>query len=373
MEASADAESVHPRPCCIASTNYLDGSVPVEIVSEPLPLDGRHNFIKAALWSSDGTCLITSTEQNELTAYVLPVDLLQNEHKHFLAPYSTVQCPEPIYSMVSYPGFNLQDPSTTLILSCVRDHPIRLTSILYKLPSSPPLLASYPLVCPTTEKYITPHSILWTQNGTHFVTGSDSLVCVFDIARQGQGPAERHPTIPSKRKNIVGGGVGMKGIVSALGMSAEGVLAAGTFTRCIGLYASEGHGECIAVFSIASAEEESTVSEGSGVTQLLWSPCSRYLYVVERKSDGIIVYDIRVAGKKLGSLCGRNAMTNQRLGTDIVRTASGHEVWAGGMDGIVRVWDSPGLKEGPREPAWEWDAHGGMIPIIASEAGVLLI
>ncbi|KAI9705435.1 MAG: hypothetical protein M1836_006190 [Candelina mexicana] len=245
------------------------------------------------------------------------------------------------------------DPSTTLYLSTPRDHPIRLTSALH-----PASLAIYPLICPTTEKYLTPHSLIFTHSGTHFLTGSDSLISVFDISRPGSGPTERHATIPSKRKKIVGGGVGMKGIVSCLNLSNRGVLAAGTFTRSVGLYDSQGSGDCIAVFSVADNKDEEEGIGGAGVTQVLWSSCGTYLYVAERKSDGVLVYDIRVAGKRLGSLTGRRADTNQRLGVDVVDNGRGNEIWAGGTDGTVRVWEHVGEMEGAQDPVREWRAHG---------------
>jgi hypothetical protein len=177
---------------------------------------------------------------------------------------------------------------------------------------------------------------------------------------------ERHPTIPSKRKKIVGGGVGMKGIVSALGLSNQtgsGILAAGTFTRMIGLYDSEGSGDCIAVFSIALMGEGRSINRvGTGITALEWSPCGRYLYVAERKSTEILVYDIRVAGRQLKSLTGRTASSNQRLGIHVVPVDRSHEVWAGCDDGIVRVWRQAGEdSEAAGQPYWAWKAHDGMV------------
>lgn len=154
----------------------------------------------------------------------------------------------------------------------------------------------------------------------------------------------------------------MKGIVSSLAISptADGILAVGTFTRNIGLYASAGSGECIGVFSVAGTEAETTIG-GAGITQVLWSPCGRYLYICERKSDGVLIYDIRVEGKLVGWLEGRTAGTNQRLGVDIVPTdeGGGHEVWAGGTDGMVRIWRNPHEREGGQEARWTWKGHGG--------------
>lgn len=69
-----------------------------------------------------------------------------------------------------------------------------------------------------------------------------------------------------------------------------------------------------------------------------------------------MVYDIRVAGKLLGWLAGREADTNQRLGIDVcVGTAGtgGFEVWAGGQDGVVKVWEGVGGVQGVHEVGWK--------------------
>lgn len=170
------------------------------------------------------------------------------------------------------------------------------------------------------------------------------------------------PTIPSKRKQIVGGGIGMKGIVSALALnpSGDGILAAGTFTRHVGLYSSNGSGELLGTFSVAKTNANRDIG-GRGVTQLVWSPCGRYLYVAERKSDGILVYDVRVTGQLLGHLRGRKAHTNQRMKIDVVSSGpdGSHEIWAGGTDGFMRVWRSPEHCAGGKDPDWEFKVHDG--------------
>ncbi|MCJ1421197.1 hypothetical protein MMC32_007559 [Xylographa parallela] len=161
-------------------------------------------------------------------------------------------------------------------------------------------------------------------------------------------------TIPSRRRKIVGGGVGMKGIVSALAMSSEGILAAGTFGRWLGFYDSGGRGGTAGVFEVGRLDEDvDGVGDGAGITQLLWSLCGRYLCVVERGSDGIGVWDIRSTGKRVSWLRGREAKTMQRLSVEVV----GSDVWSGGTDGVVRVWEGLGEHEGLTDPAYEFRAH----------------
>ncbi|KAK5287814.1 hypothetical protein LTR16_003607 [Cryomyces antarcticus] len=350
--------SYSPAPKCIAATGEAhDSERDACSAAEAIASRKTSTDYRSAQWSPDGTCLITSSADDTLRTFALPHDLLTSREPHILRPYAASPSPEPVCSTAVYPYYDLQNVSSTLVLSSPRNLPIRLQNAL--LPQAG-LTASYSLISPTTEAYITPHSLAFISSGTHFVTGSDSLLAVFDVSRNGQGPIERYPTIPSKRKKAVGGGVGMKGILSCLSISSEGTLAAGTFSRWIGLYDSEGRGSCNAVFSVAEPSEVPGNAEnagGAGVSQVLWSPCGKYLYVAERKSDVVLVYDIRVGGKRLGWLKGRKATTHQRLGIDVVQTARGHEIWGGGTDGMVRVWSNPNEREGEQEAAFEWQAH----------------
>lgn len=151
--------------------------------------------------------------------------------------------------------------------------------------------------------------------------------------------------------------MGMKGIVSALGMSPDGILAAGTFSRWIGLYDGYGRGGTRGIFETTESDGVGRGNrDGAGITQLNWSDCGNYLCVAERESNGIGVWDIRGSGRRLAWLQGRAARTNQRLGVEVM----GGEVWAGGIDGIIRIWEGLGQREGDLDPAWQFHAHDGI-------------
>ncbi|KUJ16246.1 uncharacterized protein LY89DRAFT_669779 [Mollisia scopiformis] len=330
------------------------GSETRDVFSEE---DEELNYFKSAQWTSDGTSLLTSSADNTIRTFILPPDLLSEPSApKSITPYSKHTYPTAINCLTPYPLYDLSDPSTTLYLSAPTSLPIRLTNALSP---SPIAVSTYNLVSPTTETWQTPASILWSAPG-HFLTGTDCLICVFDVSRNGEGPVTRLPTIPSKRHLMKGGGVGIRGIVSALSQqSAEGMIAAGTWTRSIGLYDAGGMGGTVSVWNIAEAADEIASIGGTGITQTVWSDCGRYLCVVERKSNGVLVYDVRVTGKLVSWLEGRGAYTNQRLGVDVFATEKGMEVWGGGADGVVGVWEGVGVVEGSQERAWEWRAHDG--------------
>lgn len=383
------AEAVQiPEPKCIASTDLVLSKTNVGENCEAQ--DGavrsrkfEASCFRSAQWSPDGTCILTNDSSNSLRTFIVPQDILSKDKAHTLTPYASFASPEPINAFIPYPGYSLQNPESTLVLSSIRDHPIRLTNALFNSTTgcSPSdfrssVVAAYPLIS-STERYVAPHSLAFTSNGTHFIAGSDSLISFFDVYRSHSAPVAQQKTIPSRRNKLIGGGVGIKGIISALSISAERTLAAGTLSRGIGLYADEGQGTPIAVFSVAHDKDRYAQGMkevgGCGVTQVLWSPCARYLYVAERKSDVVLLYDIRVTGRLLGWLKGRKADTNQRLDVDVVRCADGHGIWAGGTDGVARVWRNPGEKEGATEADFGWEAHQSPVSSTIVHSSGLLV
>jgi telomerase Cajal body protein 1 len=244
-----------------------------------------------------------------------------------------------------------------MLLCSIPDHPLRLHSAL-----SGELVASYPFVNATTEAYISPHSLLFPGDGQSFIAGSSNLIAMFDVSRPGDGPASLFRTASSRQASKHNSSFGLKGIVSALSVEpASNILAAGTFSRHVGLYNAAGNGDCLGVFRVDGNEADSRIG-GRGITQLLWSPCGRYLYIVERYSSGVMVYDIRNSGQLLSWTEGRKAETNQRLAIDLSKSPTadgGIDIWAGGIDGTIRVWNNTHLHEGSQQPDLEWHAHDG--------------
>ncbi|KAI0428417.1 hypothetical protein F5Y09DRAFT_313107 [Xylaria sp. FL1042] len=353
------------------------------------PRDNALNYFESVQWTADGTALLTYSSINLVSGYIVPENLLSAGTELTLEPQAHIQLPEPSNVLSGAPYFSLAEPWTQQLLVSARDHPIQL---FYLAPSSPSPtstssrspISSYPFTKARSETFLTATSLLWPSPGTHFIAGSRSLLGRFDIQRTGEEPVSRIRTIPSERHLSKGGGVGMRGTVSALGGqpmdtgNGASLVAAGTWTRWVGLYDFAQAGECVATWGIAAAvqgtatcgntdgDKSGSQSEdfdgigGDGITQTIWSPCGRYLIICERKSRGALIYDVRVTGKLLGHLTGRDALGNQRVACDVypgMDESSGFELWSGSSTGMVKVWEGVGSLEGPHAPAWEWAAH----------------
>ena len=326
------------------------------------------DFYNSAQWTADGTSILVGSSEHTVSTFVLPNDLFESAETRSLEPQAVTKLSEPTQTIVGAPYFSLVEPATQTFLVGCRDHPIQLYHIFPNDENALPL-CSYKLIRKETEAYITPSSLLWQHPGTHFICGSTNRLDYFDMSRHGSdGPVLTIPTIPSKRHIAKGSGVGMKGTVSALAATPPDtnggfIIAAGTWTRWVGLYDLHRTEKAVAQWSVSNKGDMDEAAEigGQGITQLLWSPCGRYLIVNERQSEGLLVYDIRGTGQLLSILKGRKATTQQKMNCDVfqgdVSGGSAFEVWAGSQDGIVTVWEDVGVSEGPQEPKWNWKAH----------------
>jgi len=349
---------------CIASTgNQFCGTVAETnkdlssaVSTGRVSSGAESNCFRSAQLSADGSTILTYNEDLRMRTYVLPVDLLApHEQTQELKPYTTSR-PKKILTSSVYPHYSLADPSTTLILAAAVDVPISLVNALdydYKH-------ASYPWFNQMTEEPITPQSLLFTSSGTRFVAGAKERLAVFDVERPNEEPMLSFTTRKSKRARTAYGEheTPLGGILSALSANPmNDLLAVGTTQRQVGIWAASGAGEKVTGFSIRDDTEPHVA--GSGVTQLAWSSCGNYMFVAERVSDAILVYDIR-QGKRLCALTGRRASTLQRMSFELVTSSDGGcDIWAGGTDGRTRIWRSVTDKTETIEPSSEFHAHQG--------------
>ncbi|KAF9740647.1 hypothetical protein PMIN06_000370 [Paraphaeosphaeria minitans] len=336
--------------------------------------DDTVSCISDAQLSPDGTCIFTANYSRNFSVYPFPSSIDVNKEQQSLTRYAQFSSSDPIWALTVNPYFDLNDRNTTTVLVSRRDQYIGLHNALWDVSKTVDVvpqpdrtgpvdisskLASYKLVDKLTEAVTAPTSLAWSPCGAYFYAGHKNQIAVFDLAYT-DDPITNIRTIPSARNKLKGGGWGFKGDVTALAASTRSgnVLAAGTRTRYVGLYDVVSSRETTHFLLPGMINCQRSDNQklqdfiGEGITQLEWSPDGTYLYVAERSSDALLIYDVRKFGLALAHCVGRKAHTRQKMGFDVWAqgdAGENHEIWAGGTDGCVRVWKYPYLKEGAVE------------------------
>jgi len=396
---ASDGQS-SPRTSLSSSESELESEDGSDSGSSDRLFDAKPytSCIQEAQLSPDGSCVFTSDYSRQFSVYPISNDILTQTSPQPLTPYASLRSADPIWAFAVNPLFNLQDASSTTVLISRRDAYISLHNALWPTSqkhsednqTSGPVdistpLASYKLINNLTEAVIAPLSLAYSTTGTHFFAGSKDEISIFDLLETDK-PIHTIRTIPAKRNKLKGGGRGFKGQITALSLSPptstshDGILAAGSRTRYIGIYDPIGGTE-VTHFSLPGTingikfrNENLQSVMGDGVTSLKWSPCGKYLYVAERSSDVLLIYDVRNFSLTLGYCAGRQALTRQKLGFDVWNAGQSpydvegvsHEVWAGGTDGKVRAWRDPYRREGAVQADEVVEVGDGKAPVVGS-------
>ncbi|XP_022098757.1 LOW QUALITY PROTEIN: telomerase Cajal body protein 1-like [Acanthaster planci] len=317
------------------------------------------NFLKGCKWSPDGLCVLTNSDDNQLRLFNLPPEIysqLQEEPIPELMSVLNIHEGELIYDYAWFPAMRSDQPETCCFASTCRDHPIHLWDAF-----SGELRCTYK---PHNhlDEMATPHSLAFSTDGTKLYCGFNKMIRVFDMDRPGNTCEDR----PTRDKTS-----GQSGIISCFAVNSDGLYAAGSYSKSIGLYA-EPSGSMICMVQ----------GQMGGVTHLMFSPDSNRLYSGGRKDPEIICWDMRNPGRVLFSLM-RDVTTNQRMYFDLDST--GQYLVSGNQDGTVSVWDTsqPPVTEGSAgdsiiDPILRFTAHSDAVngvslnptlPIMATASG----
>lgn len=258
---------------------------PVQFCSKYSFKSSNSSFVKSACFSPDGSSLLVNTESSDNQVTILTVDQsLIESAKYYqdvasskavsnldsptngLTHFNTIQAGESVYDLKWYPFMNVQDSSTNLFVTTIRDHPVQLWSA-----ASGQVLHSYN-AHNAMDELISPLCVTFNVNGNRLYAGSNRNITVFDISEPGKNYTLM-PTSDSKKSPL-----GQRGIISTLSFSPDysGVYAAGSYAHNISIYVENEQESVLALRELPMA-----------VTCMKWSPCGTYLWAGGRCHEDI--------------------------------------------------------------------------------------
>lgn len=278
----------------------------------------NNNFLKGVKWSPDGSCFLTSSDDNTLRLFSQPqeacwhLDACSSDQDSYSSDLIVKEA-ETVYDYCWYPYMSSSDPTTCVFASTTRDHPIHLWDA-----SSGQLRCTY-RAYDAMDEITAALSVSFNTAGTKIFAGYNKVVRVFDVHRPGRD-FEQYPFLK--------GSDGPSGIVSSIAFSPthSGMLAAGSYNHATTVYA-EANMELLYVLH----------GQAGGVTQVQFSKDGDYIYTGGRKDPYILCWDIRNTASILYKLYRSSEHTNQRVSFDI--EPCGRHLGTGGQDGLVHIYD----------------------------------
>eukprot|EP00002_Diphylleia_rotans_P011260 TRINITY_DN2228_c0_g2_i3.p1 TRINITY_DN2228_c0_g2~~TRINITY_DN2228_c0_g2_i3.p1 ORF type:complete len:353 (+),score=60.95 TRINITY_DN2228_c0_g2_i3:44-1102(+) len=195
------------------------------------PIATSSNFIKHGKWSPDGTCLLTSSEDNCLRLFEMP-SMFEDGKVSDWAPTLRVTEGDSLYDFAWYPKMSSSEPNSCFFISTSRGHPIHAWDAF-----TGELKCSYNAF-DHMDELASAICVSFNHDGSKIYCGFDKMIRVFDTNR----PGRDHTNIPTtqhtgKRRQHIG----QKGAISCLAFSPDNskLFAAGSYSKTIGLYSED--------------------------------------------------------------------------------------------------------------------------------------
>ncbi|KAF7850695.1 hypothetical protein BT93_L5095 [Corymbia citriodora subsp. variegata] len=281
-----------------------------------------NNFLKGVKWSPDGTCLLSSSEDNTLRVFALPdyggddsaYASSSNFDEDSFTANLVVTEGESVYDFCWYPYMSASDPVSCVFASTTRDHPIHVWDA-----TTGQLRCTY-RAYDAVDEVTAAFSIAFNPAGNKIFAGYNKSIRVFDVHRPGRD-FEMHSTLKGDKE-------GQTGIISAIAFSPAhtGMLATGSYNQTTAIY-REDNMELLYILH----------GQQGGVTHVLFSKDGNYLYTGGRKDPFIMCWDVRKAVDVVYKLYRSSEDTNQRIYFDV--EPLGRHLGTGGQDGLVHIYD----------------------------------
>ncbi|KAJ9136236.1 hypothetical protein P3X46_033331 [Hevea brasiliensis] len=280
------------------------------------------NFLKGVKWSPDGSCFLTSSEDNTLRVFSLPDNggssdssacSLDSDGDSYEASLVVTEG-ESVYDFCWYPYMTASDPVSCVFASTTRDHPIHLWDAC-----SGVLRCTY-RAYDAVDEITAAFSIAFNSAGTKMFAGYNKSIRVFDVHRPGR-EFEQYSTLQGNKE-------GQTGIISTIAFcpTHSGMLATGSYSQTAAIFREDN----MELLYVLHGQE-------GGITHVQFSKDGNYLYTGARKDPYILCWDMRKTVEVVYKLYRSSEQTNQRILFDI--EPFGRHLGTGGQDGLVHIYD----------------------------------
>ncbi|CAN1854397.1 Telomerase Cajal body protein 1 [Linum perenne] len=281
-----------------------------------------NNFLKGVKWSPDGSCFLSSSEDNKLRLFSLPDYYDGCEASAYAAApgrdsYGASMIMdegEPVYDFCWYPYMASSDPVSCVFATTTRDHPIHLWDA-----TSGSLRCTY-RAYDAVDEITAAISVAFNPAGTKIYAGYNKCIRVFNVHRPGRDFVQ-HSTLKGNKE-------GQTGVISSIAFSPHhgGMLATGSFSQSTAIYREDN----MELLYLLHGQE-------GGITHVQFSNDGNYLYTGGRKDPYIMCWDVRKAVEVVYKFYRSSAQTNQRIYFDL--DPHGRHLGTGGQDGLVHIYD----------------------------------
>lgn len=281
-----------------------------------------NNFFKGVKWSPDGSCFLTSSDDNTLRLFNLPNDESNlpteccssgSDEDSYVANL-VINEGESVYDYCWYPYMSASDLTSCVFATTTRDHPIHLWDS-----TTGELRCTY-RAYDAMDEITAAFSIAFNPTGTKIFAGYNKTLRVFDVHRPGRDFTQRSTLQGSKE--------GQSGIIAAIAFSPahSGMFATGSYDQTTAIYREDN----MELLYVLHGQE-------GGITHMQFSKDGNYLYTGARKDPYIMCWDVRNTVEVVYKLYRSTEHTNQRISFDI--EPHGRHLGTGGEDGLVHIYD----------------------------------
>lgn len=329
--------------------SYFENRQVIELAKYAVPNTTNQHYLQGALFSPDGTCILTAVNAKGIMVFELPQDLYGKEaisterEINLLKPVFQIKSAANIYDYCWNPLLNSTDPETCYFIATAQNEPIKLYDAFNGSYRSSYRAYDY------ADELDAALAVCFSPDGSLIYGGMKKGIVIFNTAV----PGRDYDTIPLKQTTSC---------IATNYYSSE--IAVGSWNKTISLIDSRDY-----------LVTDTLPGHKQGITYLKFSSNGEYLVSGSRKDSNLLMWDMRNRSLPLYRFT-RRVDTNQKIQFDV--SYGSNWLISGDTRGIVHVFSLFDLDENEFPKEHQYPLHNDSctsanlhpyLPIIATTSG----